>query len=761
MAHRMLAVLLLAASSLIPLNLYAAEPGPSTTAPPAAAPAPAKSGAVAIKDIVFEPTSLKVLTDGKLSSFSSFRLAKPARLVIDLPGVTNQLRNQAYPSDVPPVSAVNVISYPDKLRLIVEANQRQEFPEGGIESTPSGLIVDLSGKGRSQSNFPQTSYSAPPAFVPYDNRPAIGEGRAAASSKAAAIPRGRSAAVEKIDFQVVEGISRVSVKVLGDIDADQPEQTPGFVTLTIRNASLPQHLQRSLETGSFPSPVLRITPLVVKHKNSSDAVIRIAMRVAATFEFRREGDVLYVDIKNPEGLMAGSVGFDRPAENPIAENEKFIKPIQLTPKPKETDVTGDSFTDRSGTAKPITTSEKSNNPRVTLEFADAEVRKIFQLLAEVSKKNFVLGDDVTGIISLKLVNVPWEEALDVILDTKGLDKQEKGNIVLIKGKGKFKTQAEEELEKKKVAAKAIELKTESFSVNYATIGEVTGQFEKLKTPERGQISSDTRTNKVIVKDTPQALDDMRNLLLQLDIPEKQVMIEARIVEASTDFSKNLGVNWGLHFKDGSASIAGVNQLDTGFGGITSAPPLSGTGTEHGGSMGISFGTLGSNIQLDLKINAAAAMGQLKIISSPRVATVNHKRAEISQGRSVQRTVTTNGNIGQKEDKADLKLTVEPHINNNNTILMKIEATNDEFQSSTDEKTTKKAITELVLKDGETTVIGGIYKDSESSGEKGVPFLMDMPFLGRLFRSSSYSVVRTELLVFVTPRILNSNFSKTP
>jgi len=403
------------------------------------------------------------------------------------------------------------------------------------------------------------------------------------------------------------------------------------------------------------------------------------------------------------------------------------------------------------------TSRKYKGRKVTLEFADAEVRKIFQLLSEVSNKNFVLGDDVTGAISLKLVNVPWDQALDIILDTKGLDKREDGNIILIKGKGKFRSQAEEDLEIRRTAAKSIELKTETFSVNYADLAAITAQFEKLKTPERGQIASDVRTSKVIVKDTPQALNDMRDLLYQLDLPEKQVMIEARIVEATSTFSRNLGVNWGVHSRDGSASFLGINAIDSVFGGIASSPPTTGTGTEPGGSMGISFGTLASSVKLDMRLSAAASAGLIKIISSPKVATLNNKAAKISQGQSIPYTSSTSDKIETKFVSATLSLDVTPHINANGTIIMKIDAKND-FPGTGNPPpiNTKQATTELLLKDGETTVIGGIFVDSETEGDEGVPYLMDIPFLGYLFKSNTKSKTKTELLIFITPRILGTN-----
>ncbi len=550
--------------------------------------------------------------------------------------------------------------------------------------------------------------------------------------------------VEAVDFQVIEGISRVAVKVAGEAAVEAPVQAPGFVTLTIPGAALPKQLQRSLDARSFISPVLRITPLVVKTRKGTDAKIRIALRAKAPYEFRQEGDVYFIDFKNPEGITADKLAAETVGSGQSAKASA-----------KTSDITSELSAADQAPAKPLDSKLSYKGRKVTLEFADAEVRKIFQLLSEVSNKNFVLGDDVAGTISIKLVNVPWDQALDIILDTKGLDKREDGNIIIIKGKGKFKSQAEEEQEIKKALTKAIELKTETFSINYSDIGSIVTQLGSLKT-DRGAISPDSRTNKVIVKDIPQVLEDMRKLIAQLDVPEKQVMIEARIVEASSTFTRSLGVNWGLHYRDGSASFLGINQLDTSFGGLASAAPTSGASGSPGGTMGISFGTLTSNIQLDMRLNAAASAGLVKIISSPKVSTLNNKTAKISQGQSIpyQNTTATTGATTQFV-QATLSLEVTPHINANGTIGMKIDAKNDApGTGSPPPINTKQATTELLLKDGETTVLGGIFVDSESESDEGVPFLMDIPFLGKFFKSTSKSKTKTELLIFITPRILN-------
>lgn len=720
---------------------------------------------------------ITLTTDGTISEFKTFRLNKPERFVVDLMNVKSGLPTRLLPLNASGVASARIGLYPDKVRIVLDA-VNGSFPEATASKTDAGVIITLDVKSMEENANtkltatrtekaveenrasdaekvapvvvkPVVTPAAKPAASP-DIKPEFvkqvqSDKQASKNAKSVKLPTGASA-IEMIDFQVIDGISRVSVKVNGAIDVVPPVKAPGFVTLIVKNASLPKNLQRSLEARSFVSPVLRITPLLIKTKKGTDTKLRIATRVAAAFEYRQEGDMIYIDFKHPEGLSGDKLV--------IEATEQKSKIARSSAAPVSDDEMSADLSPAPETSKQATNARGYKGRKVTLEFADAEVRKIFQLLSEVSNKNFVLSDDVTGAISLKLVNVPWDQALDIILDTKGLDKREDGNIILIKGKGKFKSQADEELEIKKSLAKGIELKTEMFSVNYSDVAIIAGQFGGLKS-DRGSISTDARTNTVIVKDVPLVIEDMRKLLKQLDVPERQVMIEARIIEASSSFTRSLGVNWGMHYRDGSASFLGINQMDTSFGGLANAAPTSGASGSPGASMGFSFGKLTSNISLDLRLNAAATAGMIKIISSPKVATLNHKPAKISQGQQIpyQNTTATTGAVTAFV-AATLSLEVTPHINANGTIVMKIDAKNDApGTGSPPPINTKQATTELLLKDGETTVIGGIFVDSEQDGDEGVPYLMDIPLLGNLFRSSAKTKTKTELLIFVTPRIL--------
>jgi type IV pilus assembly protein PilQ len=392
--------------------------------------------------------------------------------------------------------------------------------------------------------------------------------------------------------------------------------------------------------------------------------------------------------------------------------------------------------------------------KVTLEFSDAEVRKIFQLIAEVSNLNFLIADDVSGTISIKLVNVPWDQALDVILESKNLEMRREGNIVQIKPKGKFISQEQENIEARKKRESGAELETVVWDVNYATLGEIKSQLEILKSAnQKANISVDTRSNKIIIRDIKEKIPEYRKLLEQLDTPEKQVMIEARIVEASSNFTRDLGVQWGTHFRDGSADFAGINAMDSTFGGVVSS--VLPTTTTGGAALGMSFGKLTSNVQLDMKLSAAATIGQVKIISTPKVVTLNNKAAKISQGQSIPYQTTSAEGTKTEFIEAALTLEVTPHITADGNVSMKIKASNNSPGTGTPPPINKKeATTELVVKNGETTVIGGIYVDNDIDSYTGVPFLMDIPLLGWLFKSNTKSKNKTELLIFITPKIIS-------
>lgn len=524
-----------------------------------------------------------------------------------------------------------------------------------------------------------------------------------------------------------------------DCFVDTPVKSADGIVLTIKNCRLPKKLQRPLDTRAFTSPVSAITPYQVRIKGSADVRIAVALKQEMPFTLKRDGSIVFLDVTNPPAAEAADLAAAPKAEK-STEKEFVDRPMPETVSPPI--VVSEHYVE----SAPEPGRKVYTGRRVTLEFADADVRKIFQLIAEVSNLNFLIGDDVTGTMSLKLVNVPWDQALDVILQSRGLGMQREGNIVQIKPKNKIQTQEEEDLQAKKIRERSMPLLTEVYDVNFASIGDVESQFNKVKS-ERGTVIQDQRTNRVIVKDIAPALTEMHSLLKTLDIPEKQVLIEARIVEATADTTRSLGIKWGAAWDHDNSKI--------GFGGAVTAVA---TGSAFG--PGIAFGTL-INHSLDMKLEALATINQVKIVSTPKILTLNNKQAKITQGSQVP--YFTSSAEGPKVEfvAAELTLEVTPHITSDGSVILKVSAKNDSVGAdvntgngaSAPQINTKQAESEMLVRNGETTVIGGIYLDRDTDSDTGVPFLMDIPLIGRLFKSNSKAKNRSELLIFITPKII--------
>ncbi len=414
--------------------------------------------------------------------------------------------------------------------------------------------------------------------------------------------------------------------------------------------------------------------------------------------------------------------------------------------------------------------------RITLEFHDIEVRNLLRLIADVSKKNIVVADDVQGRVTVSLKNVPWDQALELVLKTKGLDKEEMGNVIRI---AKFEEIAkEQEARAKAAAARAplIPLKVRLIPVNFAPAKEIAARVKEVLS-ERGTVSTDDRTNVLIVKDIQEALARAEGLVRNLDTEIPQVRIESRIVEASSNFAKQIGVQWG-----GNAGFAQTTGNPTGLifpniataGGGSGGGPTTGTannpnyavnlpapvGQGSGGALGFVFGSAGGAFNLNLRISALENSGVVKTISAPSVATVDNKEATIGQGISIPFSQTSAAGVNTTFIEAKLELKVTPHVSADGSILMKIKVTNNQPNpqltgaNGQPSISKREADTEALVKDGETTVIGGIYTRQTANRSNDVPFFSKIPVLGWFFRSKTDSDDHTELLIFITPRILN-------
>jgi len=400
------------------------------------------------------------------------------------------------------------------------------------------------------------------------------------------------------------------------------------------------------------------------------------------------------------------------------------------------------------------------------------------VIAEVAKRNIIVADDVSGRVTVRLRNVPWDQALELILRSKGLGKETFGNIIRVAPLATLEEEATSRQKRKESLQKQEELLVQLIPVNYATAADMAPRVKEMLS-ERGSVTVDERTNVLIVRDIRAGVQRSRGLVRNLDLPTPQVLIESRIVEASTSFTRSLGVQWGgnSQFAPGTGNATGLifpntvvvrgGSAQTGTQGTSSSPNYAvnlpaPVGQGEGGALGFTFGSAGGALALNLRLSAAEGDGTVKTISAPKVATMDNSTARISQGVSIPFSQVSASGVNTTFVEARLSLEVTPHITQDGAILMNINAQNNQPDPSNTGANgqpsiqRKEASTQVLVKDGHTTVIGGIYVRRGSSSSNGVPFFSKIPVLGWLFKNHSETDERQELLIFITPRIINRN-----
>ena len=401
-----------------------------------------------------------------------------------------------------------------------------------------------------------------------------------------------------------------------------------------------------------------------------------------------------------------------------------------------------------------------NGEKITLVFDAANVRSILQLIGDVSGLNILASSDVQGTVTLRLIDVPWDQALDLVLETASLGKIQQGNILRIMPKDKIRDIEQEAMKEQMIAIEEGVLVTKTFSVSYASVDDMKNFLTDIKS-DRGSIIADSRNKQLIVRDAEAVLEQMEEMIVQIDKPERQVMIEARIVEANTNFSRNLGIKWNFDYQqDNTHSDNGLNDAALGIGGSFILPVTN--PAVAGAASAISFGALDEQLDIDLRLAALENSGEGRIVSTPKITTLNGEQATISQGTKIPFSSVSDQGTDVQFENAELKLSVTPEINPDGSILLEIDTSNSSVGSvvptatgdavSIDEK---KAQTKVLVRNGQTTVIGGIFIEQEQKSQSGVPVLMDIPVLGHLFKSTSKTKDRRELLIFITPRIVES------
>jgi len=391
--------------------------------------------------------------------------------------------------------------------------------------------------------------------------------------------------------------------------------------------------------------------------------------------------------------------------------------------------------------------------KLSLDFKDADIKNILRLIAEVSNFNIIAGDDVTGKITMRLADVPWDQALDVILQARSLGMTKVGNVIRIAPLNALKKEIQAELEAKRAKEKLEDLVTELIPVNYATAKEVQPQVKSILS-DRGDVKVDDRTNILIVKDIARNIVAAKNLVKSLDTKTPQVLIEARIVEANLTFQRELGISWGLEIGGGKATLKGGLSDNR----LVDLPAEPKTGAGSAGILEFLF-TRGTIRDLDMAISAHEIRGDVKIISSPKIATLDNKEASIEQGlRIPYLRLTTEGTVTTEFIDANLKLTVTPHVTNDGNIKLSIKAKKDAPDTSivvqgVPSIDKKEAITEVLIKDSGVVAIAGIYTIEKNIQDEGIPLFKKIPVLGWLFKREAKEDKRKDLLIFISPKII--------
>lgn len=641
----------------------------------------------------------------------SFTIDNPARIALDLPNTTNQLGSKSQNIGVGLAKSLTAIEAQGRTRVVFNL----------VESAPYDL--------KSEGNRIVLTIGAGDAVA--DHTAASGESTASAAPAATA---DRGSRIKNVDFRRgPDGEGRVMIQLSTPNTPIDMRQEAGKVVLDIQNTQLPAELERRLDVVDFATPV-------------------------QTIDTRSQGGNVRVTIA-PQGEYE-HIAYQ--SDNLFTVEVREVSKEELEQRQREeVGYTGE---------------------RLSLNFQDIEVRSVLQLIADFTNTNIVVSDTVSGNITLRLQNVPWDQALDIVLKTKGLAMRKNEDVILVAPSEELAAREKLELESQKQIEELAPLFSEFIQVNYAKAGDLAsllsgegGQGDSSLLSERGSVSIDQRTNTLLIKDTAERLEDIRRLITSLDIPVRQVMIESRIVIANDDFARDLGVKLGLTKNDVYQNetrgiIGGGLPGDLAPpGGVVGIENPAGSGNEAlmvdlpvgdpAGALNLLVGRVGRDL-LRLELSAMQAEGRGEVLSNPRVITSNQHEATIQQGVEIPyQEASSSGATSVSFKEAVLELKVTPQITPDDRIIMDLAVSKDsvgQVFAGVPSINTRNVSTQVLVDNGDTVVLGGIYEQTRLDEVDKVPFFGDLPGVGVLFRQTRKQDDKTELLIFVTPKIIKQS-----
>jgi type IV pilus assembly protein PilQ len=640
-----------------------------------------------------------------------FSITNPARIALDFAGTANSTGVATKEIGLGDVRNVNVVQAGERSRVVFNLQRPLSYVTSVEGNT---VVVTINGNG--------APTAMAPAAAPSAMRPSIGAG--------ASVPV--QGAIKDIDFRRgSSGEGRVVVDLpdrqLG-VDVRQQGQT---IVVDFARASLPAALRRKLDVGDFGTPVRTVT---TTQQGDNVRMVIDARGLWEQSAYQNDSQ-LVIDVKplkeDPNKLTQGTQGY--------------------------------------------------RGEKLSLNFQNVEVRAVLQVIADFTGLNIITSDTVSGNLTLRLKDVPWDQALDIVLQAKGLDMRKNGSVIWIAPKDELLTKEKLELDQRSQIAELEPVRTETFQLNYQkaesfkAILDNAGGGGKSILSKRGSAVMDPRTNQLFVTDIPAKLDDIRKLIQRTDIASRQVLIEARIVEANDTFSRNLGAKLGFGVQRpnvndpalGNAAVFGGQQLGVtpnaaSVGGNSVNLPAAGLNGATVGSVALTLFNAAATRFISLELSALESDGKGKVLSSPRVITADQLKATIEQGTELPyQTATSSGATSLAFRKANLKLEVVPQITPDGNVILDVDVNKDTVGQQTLQGfaiDTKHVKTQVLIENGGTVVIGGIYIQQDRDTVTQVPLLGDIPVLGNLFKSTARTNDKTELLIFLTPKILDDKVS---
>ncbi|MFT5220067.1 MAG: type IV pilus assembly protein PilQ [Planctomycetota bacterium] len=647
--------------------------------------------------------------DEAASAPRAFTIEEPARIALDFSKTENKLEQRNLQVGIGAMQSIITASAKDRTRVVLNLSQQTEY-----RTSVSGNQVTLILAGSDQTALA-----------------AVGSSDQASGATASITETGIAKGVTNVDFmRGPNGEGRVVINLTSTSISTDVWRENNTINIELVGSQLPEELQRRMDVSDFATPI--------SHIDSIQDGANIRMTIVSNGDFEH-----------------------------LAYQTDQVYTIEVAPISKEEEEKKKK--DKFG----------YTGERLSLNFQDIEVRSVLQLLADFTGLNLVVSDSVEGNLTLRLKNVPWDQAMDIILKTKGLAQRRAGNVILIAPTDEIAAREKLELESRKQVEELERLRTEFIKVNYAKAEDMAAllkQKDNAILSPRGSVSVDIRTNTLLVKDTNLSLLSVRRLLTELDIPVRQVLIESRVVIANDDFSKELGVRFGVSNDSLGANVTGDAAVTAGnINGITDLVNNNTFNAADGlnvnlpvqnpaGSFALALAKLPLGTLLEMELSAAQVEGRGEVVSSPRVITADSHTARIEQGVEIPYLELSDGDATLNFRKAVLSLEVTPQITPDDRVIMDLDVHKDNVGElvsfgaglSAPSIDTREVQSQLLVDNGQTVVLGGIYETTKTSQVTRVPFFSDLPIIGNLFKSSIEIDDRTELLIFVTPKILQGS-----